>query len=55
VIPREAATEVVWSMGGPRALGTRVFGELMNMDEVIGRDLQKGLSAVKAIVERTPG
>ena len=55
MIPREAATEVVWSKRSPRALGTRVFGELMNMDEVIGRDLQKGLAALKAIVERTPG
>ena len=42
-------------MRSPRALGTRVFGELMNMDEVIGRDPQKGLAALKAIVERTPG
>jgi len=39
--------------GRPRTLGIRVFGLFMNMDKAIGGDLQKGLAALKTIVEGT--
>lgn len=55
LMPHEAATEVIWSMRSPRTLGSRIFGVIMNMDKAIGGDLDKGLAAVKEVVEGAPG
>ena len=45
--PSDAGTTVVWSMRTPRTLMTRVFGVFMNLERVIGRDLEKGLAQLQ--------
>ncbi len=45
------STNVVWTMRSPRTLGTRLVGVVMNVDEALGRDLERGLSRLKELVE----
>lgn len=45
------ATEVTWTMTGPKTLMSRVMGIFMSMDKFVGRDFEKGLAQLKAHVE----
>jgi hypothetical protein len=49
--PDAARTRVVWAMTGSSPLMMRVMGVFMNMDNMIGRDFEKGLSAMKVVAE----
>jgi hypothetical protein len=46
-----ATTEVVWSMTTPQNLMAKVMGIFVNMDKMLGRDFEKGLAQLKAVVE----
>lgn len=45
--PEGSGTRVEWSMTGRNALPAKVFGLFMNMDEMVGRDFEKGLAAME--------
>jgi hypothetical protein len=46
-------TEVVWSMLGKSNFFFKIFGLLMNCDDMAGKDFEKGLAALKALTEST--
>ncbi len=41
--PQGDSTLVRWEMVGPKPLVARVFGFVLNMDKLVGRDFEKGL------------
>lgn len=51
--PRGTATEVTWAMHGPSPFMARLIGLFLDMDRMIGRDFEAGLSNLKARVERS--
>lgn len=48
----DGATEVTWAMTGASPFMSKVFDAVMNMDRLVGRDFEKGLGKLKALVER---
>lgn len=50
--PRGDATEVTWAMHGPSPFIARLVGVFMNMDRMIRRDFEAGLSNLKARAEQ---
>lgn len=50
--PMESGTELVWSMEGPATLINKVMDQLMNMDRMVGRDFEAGLTNLRGLVER---
>ena len=44
-------TLVTWSMSGKNSFFFKVFGLFMDCDKMAGRDFEKGLAAMKAVVE----
>ena len=46
-----ANTFVAWRMTGENNFMARVFGLFMNMDKMVGRDFEKGLTQLKAAVQ----
>ncbi|MBS1149898.1 MAG: polyketide cyclase [Myxococcaceae bacterium] len=45
------STEVTWKMEGKNNFMSKVAGVFMNMDEMIGKDFDKGLGKLKALSE----
>lgn len=45
------STTVVWQVLTPKTLMTRIAGIFMNMDKMVGGDLDKGLARLKTAVE----
>jgi hypothetical protein len=52
--PEGNQTVVTWSMAGTKNLMFKAFGLFMSMDKMVGRDFEKGLAQMKALVETTP-
>lgn len=50
--PRGEATEVTWAMHGPSPFISKLLGIFFDMDRMIGRDFENGLSALKARAEK---
>jgi hypothetical protein len=50
--PEGEATQVTWTMTGPKTLMTRVMGIFKSMDKMVGPDFEKGLHRLKAVVEQ---
>ena len=50
--PRGSATRVTWAMEGPAPFILRVMCLFMDMDKMVGKEFESGLSSLKAIVER---
>ncbi|MEH0194803.1 SRPBCC family protein [Caulobacter sp. CCNWLY153] len=46
------STRVTWVMSGPAPYVSRLMGLVFNMDKMIGRDFETGLSNLKSVVER---
>ena len=44
-------TNVTWAMVGRNNFMAKAFGLIMNMDQMVGADFEKGLASLKAIVE----
>jgi hypothetical protein len=42
---------VTWSMDGNHNFVGRAFGMFMNMDNILGTDIEKGLALLKTVVE----
>ena len=51
--PRDAGTNVHWTMDGPAPMMTKVMMVFMNMDKLIGRDFDEGLANLKRVAEST--
>lgn len=51
--PAGNQTVVTWTMTGRNNFMSKAFGLLMNMDKMIGGDFEKGLAAMKSVVEAT--
>jgi carbon monoxide dehydrogenase subunit G len=49
--PSGNGTQVTWSMFGDKGFMCKVFGLLMNMDKMVGKDFEKGLAQMKALAE----
>ena len=49
--PQGDATDVTWTMTGPKTLVTRVMGVFKSMDSMIGPDFEKGLAKLKGATE----
>ena len=52
--PRDAGTHVHWTMDGPSPLMMKVMMLFMNMDKLVGRDFEEGLSNLKREAESAP-
>jgi uncharacterized protein YndB with AHSA1/START domain len=50
--PTAAGTRVLWSMHGPLRLGGRVMSLFTDMDKIIGRDFETGLTQLKQLCEK---
>lgn len=48
------ATEVTWKMYGPANFMSKLMGTVMSMDKLVGKDFEKGLSALKQVAEAAP-
>ncbi|MGH7782831.1 MAG: SRPBCC family protein [Candidatus Binatia bacterium] len=52
--PNGDKTDVTWTMSGHNNFAGKAFGLVMNMDEMIGGDFDKGLAQLKTIAEAAP-
>ncbi len=49
--PEGNQTVVTWSMAGKNNFMGRIFSLIVNCDAMVGRDFEKGLASLKALVE----
>jgi Polyketide cyclase / dehydrase and lipid transport len=52
MLPQGGATNVVWVMHGPAPFMSKVMQVFMNMDRMIGKDFEAGLTSLKAVSEK---
>jgi hypothetical protein len=52
--PTEGGTRVTWAMDGQNRFLMKCASLFMNMDEMIGKDFEKGLNALKQLSEALP-
>lgn len=45
------STQVTWTMLGTKNSASRLAGVFMTMDKLVGKDFDKGLAQLKALVE----
>jgi len=50
--PKGDSTSVTWAIHGPSPYMSKVIGTFMNIDDMIGRDFEKGLADLKAAAEK---
>ena len=50
--PDGTSTRVTWAMEGNNAFVAKAFGVFMDMDQLVGRDFEKGLASMKDIAEK---
>ena len=53
LVPRDAATQVRWTMSGANNFMSKIMHVFMDMDAMIGGDFEKGLADMKAAAEST--
>lgn len=51
--PQGEFTRVTWSMNGPSPYLSRLLGLAFDIDSMLGRDFETGLSNLKSVAERT--
>jgi hypothetical protein len=49
--PVPEGTKVTWAMDGDKNFASKAFGLVMDMDEMIGADFERGLASMKAVAE----
>ncbi|ESQ85745.1 hypothetical protein AEAC466_00810 [Asticcacaulis sp. AC466] len=49
--PQGDATVVTWAMFGPSPFMSKLMGTLMNMDDLVGKDFEQGLTNLKRVSE----
>lgn len=50
-LPESGHTRVTWSMSGRNNFASKVFGLFVNCENMVGRDFEKGLAALKNVAE----
>jgi uncharacterized protein YndB with AHSA1/START domain len=50
--PAASGTHVQWAMFGPNTFMGKVMGVFISMDQMIGKDFEKGLATMKGVAER---
>jgi len=50
--PHASSTEVTWAMYGPQPYMAKVMTLFFNMDSMVGRQFEKGLSDLKTLAEK---
>lgn len=50
--PKDGGTEVSWTMTGNSPFMFKLIGLFMNMDQMVGKDFEAGLAALKSIAEQ---
>ena len=50
--PKGDSTSVTWATYGPSPYMSKVIGTFINIDDMIGRDFEKGLADLKAAAEK---
>jgi hypothetical protein len=53
--PAGNQTGVTWSMSGRSNFMFKLFGLIVNMDQLVGRDFEKGLAQLKTVAEASAG
>lgn len=51
--PNGDATDVTWATHGPQPFASKVMGVFVNMDNLIGRDFERGLQNLKSVAEHS--
>jgi hypothetical protein len=51
LFPEEDGTRVTWTMTGRNNFMSKAFGMFVSMDEMVGKDFEKGLDQMKEVVE----
>ena len=51
--PSGSATDVTWSIRGPQPFMSKVMSIFLNMDNLIGRDFERGLQNLKSVAEHS--
>ena len=52
LVPAGSSTDVTWRMFGPSPFVTKVMGVFYNMEKMVGKDFERGLSSLKSVAER---
>jgi hypothetical protein len=52
MLPQGDATLITWVMFGPASLMSKVMQVFMNLDKMIGKDFETGLSNLKKLTEK---
>ena len=52
MLPQGNATHLTWVMHGPAVFMSKVMQVFMNMDRMIGKDFEIGLSNLKKLTEK---
>jgi hypothetical protein len=47
-------TKVTWAMDGEKNFMSKAFGMVMDMDQLVGKDFERGLAQLKKVVEAAP-
>jgi carbon monoxide dehydrogenase subunit G len=50
--PSAGGTNITWDMHGPATLMSKVMGLFVNMDKMVGKDFETGLSNLKSLVAK---
>jgi uncharacterized protein YndB with AHSA1/START domain len=51
--PKDGATEVTWAIHGPMNFVSKVMCLFLDMDKMVGKDFEQGLSDLKILMERS--
>lgn len=52
VMAQGSGTRIIWSMYGPSPFMSKLFGTVMNIDKMVGKDFAKGLAKMEAHLNR---
>lgn len=52
LVPTGVGTHVTWTMSGENRGVSALFARVVNMDKLLGRDFEKGLSRLKGVAEQ---
>ncbi len=52
LVSKEGLSVVTWAMYGPSPYISKVMGVFVSMDSMIGKDFERGLTALKAVAEK---
>ncbi len=55
LVPRDGGTRLTWKMDGTNDFIGRAICMFMNMDALVGKNFEKGLGAIKSLVEEHAG